>query len=1537
MTIRFTDIEQANLEYLEVLHRLTLDLAAQRDPQNVLRRTIESALTLCGGDSGALYLTLPSGQLEMRYTVGAVVHEAGFRLEPGEGVTGAVIQSGSALLVGDYTAFAGRSPRYGDRQRSIICAPLHQDSAVIGAITLITEERTDAYSVSDLRMLERFAALSSVILGNAEIDHQLERERTAALLLAERRKSVQQVTAQVLLEQDPMVALRVLMSGYAKALACVGGMCLVRDQQMLEFWEDSLQPEKSYLRSEQGVVGHVISSGEPLLVGDYAVWRDAIASDKITSDKYAGVKSIIATPLKRAGLVIGAMFLESHTERGYFSQDDLEMLIQAGIMAQAMLEQARLRNSSEAARRLAQKKNLLLSATYEINLELNQQRDLNALLLLLLERSLELLEVDAGGIYMVDGNQIKLMTEVGDELLPVAPLGYGVSGSVAQSGTSMRLDDYPSSPFYNDSHPGVPWRSVMSVPLRGAQSRVIGVLTVVDTKETHRFDDDSLETLERFAALASSAVENTALLQATADAASNAQRKGELLDAMSKVSLELVAHDDAQDLLQKLTQRTIELFNADAAVVYLLDDDRTQYQRVAWQGLSPSESGVMGRGLSGHAMGNERALRVADYAVWEGRDVGVNEISVWRGAMSAPLKRGAVVIGALTIASVNRTDCFSSADLETLERFAVLSSLTLEKANLLDSTRKAQHAALGRLAQLEAIDAVSLQLLEQRQPTEVLQRMLRLLMPMVRATSGGYWRYHRDQNILELTQIEGAAARLLGFTQTADEGVISGIIRTQQALLLDDYQVTEGRNRRLPTEARSVMLTPLISDDHVIGVLALTHTEANVFTAADLETTKRFAALASIALDNARLLQGMRKAQASAADRNVLLETLHQVNLELGSYVRLGPLLLSILERAMMMLGGHDGRLYLLDEHSQTLHLAAHIGGQAVETLQLGQGVSGQTALTGLATMLPDYQDYPERFPNTPQRRWRSVISVPLKRGSQMLGSLTVVDIQKAGRFTLADLEVLERFAATASLALEKAKLLEEARNAQAATQQRAAQLEALHHVSVELSGHLEPKHLLENVLARAAQFLNADSGGIFLNDSALERTVLQVQLGASMTTQMPLGSGASGRVARTGEALLLEDYQEWPDRLEHSISSARALVSVPLHRSGKVVGALTVADTSTPNRFTTLDLEVLQRFAALTSVALENARLYALERQNLSDERVRVAITQKISTLRSVKDTAEALVQVLEDTFEYKYISIYRSGQTATILQAKIGDYQPLPHLNLNQGVTGRVIRNARAELVVDGPSDPDWISFSPYLTSAVCIPLMGRDGVIGTLSVESGTDQPLQQADLEMLTALAPAFSTALENATLHEKLGSLRLEAVHAARHDPLTGLRNRRAFEEDLTVILEQWRTSGLGFSLAVIDLAGFKAINDSLGHAAGDDALRRIADLLSGAPTGTHRAYRIGGDEFLLLIPAPLEPLPLLCDLSLQIQRLEFGALLHVIPNIGVADCPSDSSDPDRLQSLADKRMYAAKAAGQSMLGSEAMTAPRRRADDHKNQ
>jgi diguanylate cyclase (GGDEF)-like protein len=90
--------------------------------------------------------------------------------------------------------------------------------------------------------------------------------------------------------------------------------------------------------------------------------------------------------------------------------------------------------------------------------------------------------------------------------------------------------------------------------------------------------------------------------------------------------------------------------------------------------------------------------------------------------------------------------------------------------------------------------------------------------------------------------------------------------------------------------------------------------------------------------------------------------------------------------------------------------------------------------------------------------------------------------------------------------------------------------------------------------------------------------------------------------------------------------------------------------------------------------------------------------------------------------------------------------------------------------------------------------------------------------------------------------------------AALVDGLTGLRNHRAFQEDLLKEVERAGRSGLPLSLALLDLAGLKAVNDELGHQAGDDRLRAMARALSGAVRAADAAYRLGGDEFALILP-----------------------------------------------------------------------------------
>ena len=197
------------------------------------------------------------------------------------------------------------------------------------------------------------------------------------------------------------------------------------------------------------------------------------------------------------------------------------------------------------------------------------------------------------------------------------------------------------------------------------------------------------------------------------------------------------------------------------------------------------------------------------------------------------------------------------------------------------------------------------------------------------------------------------------------------------------------------------------------------------------------------------------------------------------------------------------------------------------------------------------------------------------------------------------------------------------------------------------------------------------------------------------------------------------------------------------------------------------------------------------------------------------------------------------------------------------------------------------------------------------------------------------APA-DLAMEFLFLHEanqavlaELGraNRRLEAAFEAAEtrsmtDPLTGLLNRRGFELALQAA---WRNAGaVPFALAQLDLDFFKQVNDIHGHAAGDDVLRHVAQILRTETRSADRVARTGGDEFLLLLMRPGGAEQLLGLSRRIIRRIEEpipagDALCRVSASLGfVRSAEHALSDPDAMLAAADAALYEAKRAGRGM-------------------
>jgi diguanylate cyclase (GGDEF)-like protein len=154
-------------------------------------------------------------------------------------------------------------------------------------------------------------------------------------------------------------------------------------------------------------------------------------------------------------------------------------------------------------------------------------------------------------------------------------------------------------------------------------------------------------------------------------------------------------------------------------------------------------------------------------------------------------------------------------------------------------------------------------------------------------------------------------------------------------------------------------------------------------------------------------------------------------------------------------------------------------------------------------------------------------------------------------------------------------------------------------------------------------------------------------------------------------------------------------------------------------------------------------------------------------------------------------------------------------------------------------------------------------------------------------------------------------------HQARHDPLTGLANRRALNDELDRMVHDAVDTGQQAAVLLIDLDGFKAVNDSLGHQAGDLLLQQVATRLTGMMRHTDVVARLGGDEFAVLLPAVQSADQVATIAAKVLDEIRrpvdlSGTTATVSGSIGIALCPDAAADHEQLLQHADVAMYTAK-------------------------
>ncbi|MET0626945.1 MAG: GGDEF domain-containing protein [Acidimicrobiia bacterium] len=233
----------------------------------------------------------------------------------------------------------------------------------------------------------------------------------------------------------------------------------------------------------------------------------------------------------------------------------------------------------------------------------------------------------------------------------------------------------------------------------------------------------------------------------------------------------------------------------------------------------------------------------------------------------------------------------------------------------------------------------------------------------------------------------------------------------------------------------------------------------------------------------------------------------------------------------------------------------------------------------------------------------------------------------------------------------------------------------------------------------------------------------------------------------------------------------------------------------------------------------------------------------------------------------------------------------------------------------------DPLLAAVLPDATNVLVAPIAADDEPIGVVVAEWGGDESARIPTLTVQGLAQAAMHTALAL-----RNAELLIEVERLATRDSLTGIANRRLFDESLSRETARSQRLGEPLSLIVFDVDHFKQINDTFGHPTGDAVLRHVAEALVATTKGFDVAARFGGDEFVLLLPgcSRTDAIGVADRVRAEIVRRATTAAVTI--SAGVATLPDNAADGERLVSAADAALYEAKRQGRDRAYASARAA-----------
>lgn len=472
--------------------------------------------------------------------------------------------------------------------------------------------------------------------------------------------------------------------------------------------------------------------------------------------------------------------------------------------------------------------------------------------------------------------------------------------------------------------------------------------------------------------------------------------------------------------------------------------------------------------------------------------------------------------------------------------------------------------------------------------------------------------------------------------------------------------------------------------------------------------------------------------------------------------------------------------------------------------------------------------------------------------------------------------------------------------------------LATLLEIGRSLSGTTDAAELRLSVLSGLSRLFEADR--VFYADvdtSWQARAVALATHGSARRADPTYPAISTAATSDDGCALDAEAARVLAAALGVHGDAIGALV-VPVRIADTVVGELG-AIRFDGDPFSSEECDVLAFGAAIIAAALsQRQRVEETETRRREAERLE-EIGRAITSSLELDEVLERVMHAALDLTGADSCTLWRRGNGRSSVIASRGVDAPPVGFSVEGApeIHGVLMKEKRSVQIDDIGSDvrlpvtmrATFAGDRPR--SAILIPMLNNDAVVGVLSVNHHEPQPYNAESMGILERLALQAAIAIENARLHSQIRDMSLT-------DPLTGLPNRRHMDMVLAKEFEAARR-GRPLAVALLDLDDFKAYNDTHGHAGGDAALRDFAAILSGETRAMNLAARYGGDEFVTILSEST-----LDGATHLVERIEARVRAHprlreIGVSAGVAAYDAAMQTPQAIIEAADAEMYRRKA------------------------